>query len=154
MLEKRYGYTEVALVAWDEEIFPRIFQLIREFERQFREQGEHDISTTQFQALAILDEVQPITAMAMAGLLRIAGPTATRALDSLDRRGLLLKERDPQDRRIVWLRLTDSGREQLQAERQRQLEWVRRLLESLGDEEQAMLAATLEKLNVQAALIP
>ena len=141
-------------MAQEADIFERIFQLIREFERQFREQGETDLSTTQFQALSILEEVQPVTAMAMAGLLRIAGPTATRALDSLERRGLIAKERDPQDRRIVWLSLTAEGRTVLKRETVRQRQWMSKLLVGLSTEETGILQELLEKLNVQAALLP
>jgi DNA-binding MarR family transcriptional regulator len=141
-------------MAQEAEIFEQVFQLIREFERQFRDQGDSDLSTTQFQALAILRSVQPVTAMVMAGMLRIAGPTATRAIDSLERRGLVAKERDPQDRRIVWLTLTREGAEVLDATRLRQEEWIRKLLQSLTPEEAEVLSNLLEKLGVQASLLP
>lgn len=141
-------------MAQEADIFDRVFQLIREFERQFREQADFDLSTTQFQALAILQEVQPVTAMAMAGLLRIAGPTATRALESLERRELIVKERDPQDRRIVWLRLTDAGQDVLQEQRRRHQEWMAKLLAGFSDEEESTLRDLLDKLMVQASLMP
>ncbi|NMP21333.1 MarR family winged helix-turn-helix transcriptional regulator [Sulfobacillus harzensis] len=135
------------------EVFERVFLLIREFELAFREQGDVDLSTTQFQALAILADVEPVTAMAMAGLLRIAGPTATRTVDSLERRGLVLKERDPQDRRVVWIRLTKDGRQVLEQQRERQRVWMQRLLQALSPEEQETLNQILHKLGVQAALL-
>ncbi len=141
-------------MAQEAEIFEQVFQLIREFERQFRDQGDSDLSTTQFQALAILRSVQPVTAMVMAGMLRIAGPTATRAIDSLERRGFVAKERDPQDRRIVWLTLTREGAKVLDATRLRQEEWIRKLLQSLTPEEAEVLSNLLEKLGVQASLLP
>lgn len=141
-------------MAQEAEIFERVFQLIRGFERQFRDQGDSDLSTTQFQALAILRSVQPVTAMVMAGMLHIAGPTATRAIDSLERRGLVAKERDPQDRRIVWLTLTPEGDRVLDATRERQEDWIRKLLQSLTEEEAQTLSTLLEKLGVQASLLP
>lgn len=128
------------------EIFDRVFLMIRDFERNFRELGDAELSTTQYQALAILAEVEPVTAMAMAGLLRIAGPTATRTLDSLERRGLVVKERDPQDRRVVWLRITGAGRLALEQQKERQRVWMEHLLEPLKDEERAQLNDILEKL--------
>ena len=138
----------------NEEAFHRIFQFVREFERQFRDQGEFDLSTTQFQALSTLREAEPLTAMAMAGLLRIAGPTATRAVDSLKRRGLIVKERDPQDRRIIWLRLTQAGRELWERQQERQLAWVSGMLQTLDNQEQRTLTELLGKLEIQAALLP
>lgn len=128
------------------EIFDRVFLMIRDFERNFRELGDAELSTTQYQALAILAEVEPVTAMAMAGLLRIAGPTATRTLDSLERRGLVVKERDPQDRRVVWLRITGAGRLALEQQKERQRVWMEHILEPLKDEERTQLNDILEKL--------
>ncbi len=128
------------------EIFERIFALTRDFERNFRE-SESGVSTTQFQALSILERGEPITAMKMAEHLRIAGPTATRALDSLEHRQLVVKERDPQDRRIVWLKLTDSGLATFHQERERQRQWAKTLIENLTVEERHILLKLMTKVT-------
>ncbi|PSR23014.1 MAG: MarR family transcriptional regulator [Sulfobacillus acidophilus] len=128
------------------EIFDQIFVVVRDFERRFREQGSGTLSTTQFQALSILEESEPVTAMTMAQKLRIAPPTATRALDSLGRRQLVLKERDPQDRRIVWLRLTDRGEHALLKEREHQLAWMVNLLDALTRDEQEQFLDLMRKI--------
>lgn len=127
-------------------IFEEMFSLIREFERQFRDQGDMDLSTTQFEALTILSETQPMTAMALASRLRIAGPTATRALDSLERRGYVIKERDPQDRRLVWVQLTRRGEDALISEVERQRQWIEKLLITLSDEECDTLLQLLSRM--------
>lgn len=131
------------------EIFDQIFALTRDFERNFRDQGAKNLSTTQFEALAILMEEQPVTAMDMALRLQIAGPTATRTLDSLERRTLVVKERDPQDRRIVWLSLTETGASVLISEQLRQRAWIESLIQNLNPEEQEALLTLIKKLNVR-----
>ena len=128
------------------EIFSHIFQLTRDFERNFRDQGAENLSTTQFQALNILKDGAPVTAMDMAGRLEVAGPTATRTIDSLARRRFVVKDRDPQDRRIVWLRLTESGQMALEHETIRQIAWVERLLANLTPLEHQALLALLAKI--------
>lgn len=128
------------------EIFSHIFQLTRDFERNFRDQGTENVSTTQFQALNILEDGAPITAMDMAGRLGVAGPTATRTIDSLARRRFVVKDRDPQDRRIVWLRLTESGKTALEHETIRQVAWVERVLANLTPQERQTLLALLVKI--------
>ncbi len=133
------------------DIFDQLFELIRDFERQFRDQGDKDLSTTQFQALTILSQAEPMTAMGMATKLRIAGPTATRTLESLERRELIIKERDPQDRRMVWLRLTDRGRNAWQNERNRQRDWMVDRLGDLSADEQTTLFELMTKLTARAA---
>ena len=136
-------------MAEETEFFERIFALTRDFERNFREPGA-GVSTTQFQALSILTQGEPITAMKMAERLRIAGPTATRALDSLEHRQLIVKERDPQDRRIVWLRLTESGQVIFRQERERQTEWVQSLMQRLTAEERQVFLRLMIKLTREA----
>jgi DNA-binding MarR family transcriptional regulator len=138
-------------MASEAEIFERIFLLTRDFERTFRDQGDQSLSTTQFQALAILRDDAPITAMDMAMRLKIAGPTATRTLDSLGRRELVLKERDPQDRRVVWLHLTETGVRAWEMERERQQEWVGHLIRDLNVEERQQFVDLLDKLIPGAA---
>lgn len=133
-------------MASEAEIFERIFLLSRDFERTFRDQGEQNLSTTQFQALAILRDDAPITAMEMAVRLKIAGPTATRTVDSLERRELVKKERDPQDRRIVWLHVTESGAQAWERERERQQAWVHRLTRDLPRDQWGQLVALLDTL--------
>lgn len=131
------------------EVFDQIFILLRDFERRFREQGAGHLSTTQFQALLILHEAEPMTAMTMAQKLRIAPPTATRALDSLERQQLVFKERDPQDRRIVWLSLTNRGKDALRTEKARQLAWMVNLLEALAGDEQQQFLELVRKLGLR-----
>lgn len=149
--QKRYGKKEVDGMALGTEIFEQIFFLTRDFERNFRDQGRTHVSTTQFQALSILWDEQPVTAMEMANRLQVAGPTATRTVDSLERRNLVLKDRDPQDRRIVWLRLTDQGAAVLRAEQQRQKAWTARLIQNLSIEEQEALLMLMKKLTAKAS---
>lgn len=133
-------------MAHEEEIFARIFTLTRDFERNFRDQGTAHLSTTQFEALAILRDGEPVTAMAMASRLKVAGPTATRTLDSLERRKLVVKERDPQDRRMVWLRLTQVGEAAMAHERERHRGWTAALLQDLTSEERQALLRLMSKL--------
>ncbi len=132
-------------------IFDQVFQLTRQFERQFRDQGDQGLSTTQFQAMEILEQDEPLTAMVMAHRLHIAGPTATRALEALDRRRLIAKDRDPQDRRVIWLRLTDTGRFTLGQERDRQRRWMTQRLASLTESEAQMFLDLLKKLTAVSA---
>lgn len=138
-------------MANDSDIFGRVFLLTRDFERSFRDQGDKNLSTTQFQALAILRDGDPITAMDMAVRLKVAGPTATRTLDSLERRHLVLRERDPHDRRVVWLRLTETGANVWEAQQRRQVEWASELVKDLSGEERQQLVVLLDKITSGAA---
>ena len=47
----------------------------------------------------------------------VSGPTATRALDGLARRGLVRREPSPTDRRVITIRLTPPGERALARKR-------------------------------------
>lgn len=66
-------------------------------------------SATQWQILNALAESGPLTLMAAAAHLGVTGATAARAVAAAARHGWLVKDRDPQDRRVVWLRITPAG---------------------------------------------
>jgi DNA-binding MarR family transcriptional regulator len=66
-------------------------------------------SPTQWELLDILLARGPLALMDTALLAGISGATAARAVQAAQARGWLVKDRDPQDRRIVWLRVTAAG---------------------------------------------
>jgi MarR family transcriptional regulator, transcriptional regulator for hemolysin len=89
----------------------------------------------------------------LARALRIEGPTLTRHLDGLEEEGLVVRLRDPHDRRAVSVELTEAGRakhvEMLRAVQA----FNRRLLAGLSEAEIDELRTLLGRLeqNVRAA---
>ncbi len=131
----------------DSALFETTFALLRLLGRNFRREREPlNITPTQYHALALMREAGTTTLMSMAGLLKVAGPTATRAIDALEQKGLVVKDRDPQDRRIVWLRLSDEGEDLLMRERQQHIAYLQHLGSKLTPAEQQELVRLLQKL--------
>jgi DNA-binding MarR family transcriptional regulator len=82
----------------------------------------------------------------LAELAGIAPPTATRLLDGLERAGLVVRERSPDDRRAVLVSLTRRGRDRLR-QRERQLAHRRRrVFERLAPEEREQSERLLRHL--------
>ena len=70
-------------------------------------------SPTQFMVMGLVESVQesePYTISSIAGKLGIDPATVVRTVDSLEKRGLVKRRRDKQDRRQVFVELTDAGR--------------------------------------------
>jgi MarR family transcriptional regulator, transcriptional regulator for hemolysin len=89
----------------------------------------------------------------LARALRIEGPTLTRHLDGLEEEGLVVRRRDPHDRRAVRVELTEAGRAK-HAEMLRAVQaFNRRLLAGLSEAEIDELRKLLGRLeqNVRAA---
>src|SRR5205807_4201852 len=69
-------------------------------------------SPTQFMVMGLVESVQegePHTISSIAGKLGIDPATVVRTVDSLEKRGLVERRRDRQDRRQVFVELTDAG---------------------------------------------
>jgi MarR family transcriptional regulator, transcriptional regulator for hemolysin len=92
----------------------------------------------------------------LARALDIEGPTLTRHLDVLEHAGLVVRRRDPADRRAVRVELTDTGHELHAAMLEAVIAFNKRLRSGLGDKEVdslRTLLATLEE-NVRAGRGP
>ena len=71
----------------------------------------HPVSLSQAFALHELDTGTPLSQRDLAERLRLEKSTVSRMAADLERKGLLVRERDPDNRRLYRLRLTDKGRE-------------------------------------------
>ncbi|MGK5729597.1 MarR family winged helix-turn-helix transcriptional regulator [Streptomyces sp. URMC 124] len=103
--------------------------------------AEFDLTPTQAKALEELG--RPRTARELAAILSCEPPNVTYVVDKLEKRGLLVREPHPQDRRAKRLVLTDAGREL-------RLELLRRIgrdspLDHLSHEERAALRDQLAR---------
>jgi DNA-binding MarR family transcriptional regulator len=68
------------------------------------------ISLGHLQILWILQEHGPLPVSRLADWLGIGVPNATGLLDRMEQRGLVARERDADDRRVVLASMTDAGR--------------------------------------------
>jgi MarR family transcriptional regulator, transcriptional regulator for hemolysin len=86
----------------------------------------------------------------LAQALRIEGPTLTRHLDGLEEDGLVVRRRDPSDRRAVSVELTELGKAK-HSELLRAVQgFNRRLLAGLSEDEIEELRTLLARLEQNA----
>jgi DNA-binding MarR family transcriptional regulator len=69
----------------------------------------HPVSAHQASILDHLDEVDPISVTDLAGHMGVTVATMSLAIDRLERREYVRRDRDPRDRRRVLLRVTPAG---------------------------------------------
>ena len=84
----------------------------------------------------------------LAELEGVAPPTMTRMVARLENEGLVVRERSPQDGRVVLVALTDAGATELRALRERYREVLEERLASLSDAELARLLDATDALQV------
>ncbi|MBF9069521.1 MarR family winged helix-turn-helix transcriptional regulator [Streptacidiphilus fuscans] len=111
---------------------------------------EYGLNIAGFDVLTALRRAGPpyrLTAgqLAASGLITTAGMTL-RA-DRLEKDGLIVRERDENDRRIVHSRLTEQGLTLIDEVFARHLDNERRMLAGLSGDERRLLAALLARLE-------
>ena len=79
--------------------------------------------------------------------LRIEGATLTRHLDRMEREGLIVRTRDPEDRRQVRAELTADGRTLHDTLKAIATKTGRRACDGLSADEQQMLRRLLEQIR-------
>ena len=77
----------------------------------------------------------------------ISAPSMTRYLDRLERAGLIVRTRSPEDARRIRLALTPKGVRVLRSVRRRRTAWLAERLDGLSDAEQRAVAAAIEPLG-------
>ena len=75
----------------------------------------HGLSIPQLLCRQHLREFGPLTSGALAKTMALSPPTVTGILDRLEMRGLLHRERRPEDKRRVVVALTQTGRDLVDA---------------------------------------
>ncbi len=121
-------------------------RLLRRLRRQDVSTG---ISAPQLSALSVIVFGGPLTLGELAEAEQVRPPTITRLVSTLDGAGLVVRESDSVDRRVVRVRATSRGREVLEEGRQRRVASLAEQLRSLEPEERGTLeeaAGILERL--------
>lgn len=87
----------------------------------------------------------------LAGAVGIQGPTLTHHLDRMERDGLITRARDPENRRVQRVELTDTGIASFDRLRKVALDFDRRLRDGIADEEVTALGDLLDRLEANVA---
>ena len=114
----------------------------------FKHAHQQGFSTTQFMVLGLLSrcqEIGPCTIGAIAAKIGIDPATVVRTVDSLEKRGLVERRRDKQDRRQVFVELTEAGLAGLTEAHQQFITRIRAIFLSMSAEGRVSLLNGLEE---------
>ncbi|NUT92428.1 MAG: MarR family transcriptional regulator [Saccharothrix sp.] len=97
----------------------RVLRLSRVFERRLKDYfATHGLEPWEFDVLASLRRTGPPYELTAGALLKTAMVTSgaiTNRIDRLEAKGFVRRAQSPSDRRLVRVRLTDAGREVVDA---------------------------------------
>jgi DNA-binding MarR family transcriptional regulator len=107
---------------------------------------EHEVTGPQLVCLNTIVELGPITATDLAHQVHLSASTVVRILDRLENKGLILRERQKDDRRRVHLTATITGHELSAKAPYSEQHPLRAALKQLPLQEQDAVTSLLEQL--------
>ncbi|MFN8519261.1 MAG: MarR family winged helix-turn-helix transcriptional regulator [Chloroflexota bacterium] len=114
----------------------------------------HGLSPAARQALMVLDgHAGPMSPGAVAGLLLVTPASITSLFDTLERRGLVTRRPDPDDRRRVQVEVTEAGRVLVDQFVPEAVALSAAVMAGLGEAERAELMRLLGKVQEAPATL-
>jgi MarR family 2-MHQ and catechol resistance regulon transcriptional repressor len=116
-------------------------------ERIRLEMSENNLTITEFSVLEVLYHKGKQTIQQIGHSILISSGSMTYVIDKLEHRGLLNRSACPDDRRVIHVTLTDSGKEMMETIMPKHHELVDYMLGSLNNDEAENLVHLLKKIG-------
>lgn len=116
--------------------------------RALTREAPSDLSHTAASVLASLAVDGPQRVTTLAAREHVAQPSMTILLQRLERRGLLLRQPDPADKRACRLAITAAGEQVLRDRARARSQWLNARMKSLQPDQRALIVRALEHLDV------
>lgn len=135
---------------WPEAFNTRLpFLIARTADRLFAEAAqdlyEHGLTDHEYCAMALIRDDAPRSQIELAGLMEKPPATVVAVIDQLESKGLVQRERAPEDRRRSTVTMTAKGERLLDSADQAAEDVVARALPALSRQERRQLATILLK---------
>jgi DNA-binding MarR family transcriptional regulator len=131
----------------DEELATRLRVAVTRLNRRLRQQSLAGLSPAQASALGTVNRLERPTLGELAAAEQVQPPSVTRLVGSLESAGLVARETDAVDRRVVRVRITGEGRRTLQKIRTLKNAYLNRRLAALDPVEQELAEAMTSLLE-------
>ena len=113
----------------------------------------HDLTTEQMHLLKSMSVSAGVTQRALGRMVNKTPANLTRILDRLEAKSLIVRQPDPNDRRVYQVFLTEKGLALVREVEATFQEFSERMLRGVSDEMQRQVRVCLEKLTKNIELI-
>lgn len=129
------------------ELLVRIFKDIMEIEGRCLVQGEfNDMTYNDFHVIEAIGLQEPKSMKTVANLMKVTTGTLTKAMDGLTDKGYVIRERSKQDKRVVWVYLTEKGKAAYKHHEEFHRDMIKKAKGQLNEQETTILVYALAKL--------
>lgn len=117
-------------------------------ERAIITQEFQDITNNDIHVIQVIGTGDPKNMSTIAKELSVTVGTLTIAMNSLVKKGYVTRERGQEDRRVVYISLSEKGRKAYTHHERFHQQMIREVLDGLGPEETEVLLKSLKKLTL------
>ncbi|MEJ0073523.1 MAG: MarR family transcriptional regulator [Candidatus Saccharibacteria bacterium] len=130
-----------------EAIFANMQQMHRTGTSKFHAlMGRQDISASQMELLLTVKHRQRLSVKEIAAQMRLTPGAVTQMLEGLVASGYLERHEDARDRRVTNVSLAEGGKQKLHELWEQRKQLVRKVMETLDDQELAVMLRAQEKM--------
>lgn len=130
------------------EILVKLFRNITVIEERSLKRGEYkNVTVNDMHVIEAIGIGEPKNMTAVARTLAVTTGTLTISVNSLVKKGLVERVRSEEDRRVVLVSLSKSGKQAYEYHQKFHNEMVDTVLQSLNEEEKNVLAKALSRLS-------
>lgn len=110
-------------------------------------QGECDLTTQEIKAVEFLGGFGPVKMKDLAEHLMLAVSSTTTLVDNLEAKDVVRRIRSSEDRRVIFLELTEAGAQDFERASQSYLDFCIDMLNTLDEDDQDKLVELFRKMN-------
>lgn len=130
------------------ELLVRLFRDVMDIEQKVIITQEYgDITNNDMHVIEAIGIGEPKNMSSIAKELSVTVGTLTIAMNSLVKKGYVIRERGLEDRRIVFISLSDKGRKAYEHHARFHQNMIFSIIEGMDEEETKVLVSALTKLN-------
>jgi DNA-binding MarR family transcriptional regulator len=115
---------------------------------------DEEVTLPQFRALVMLVSLGPQRVADLALELEVTSSTATRLCNRLERKGFVVRQERPEDRRAAWIVLTGAGRDLIAGVMRRRREAIASMVAELSLSQPLAFASVVNALVEVAGELP
>lgn len=130
------------------ELLVKLFKDIMEIEGRYLVTDDfNDITYNDFHIIEAIGTQEPKSMTTVAKLMKVTTGTLTKAMDGLTDKGYVIRERSTQDKRVVWVYLTEKGKAAYARHEGFHREMIANVKGQLTEQETPILIYALAKLS-------
>ncbi|WP_223069408.1 MarR family winged helix-turn-helix transcriptional regulator [Paenibacillus caui] len=122
-------------------------KLSKDYQSHMENELSPSLTESQLTVLELLGDQPKMKPSDMIPFLATTPAAVTMLLDRMEKGGLISRERDEADRRIVWISITDKGRKEADRGREIRSRFLEQMLDRISTHNQQLLLFLLGKIT-------